>query len=186
MHMLMVFLNIDLSATNGTKLRWGTNQQAFQNLLFFFKRILGKHCSHLFNAQISTISSQLQINWLINHLRACQTHLQETFVSNPVRQMGSIKQSKPSRWATLQKVGWAAHDDDHMDLTSHHKIIMGQPSCMCIDHSTLIPCMGFLATSFPTTGLQLPASPLDAWWWQGGANGAGCQCIYRCTQSCLS
>jgi hypothetical protein len=29
--------------------------------------------------------------------------------------MGSIKQSKPSRWATLQKVEWAAHDDEHDD-----------------------------------------------------------------------
>ena len=149
MHMLMVFLNIDLSAANGTKLSRGPTNRPSKIFFFWSKRKLDKHCSHLFNAQISTISSQLQINWLINHLRACQTHLQETFVSNPVRQMGSIKQSKPSRWATLQKVGWAAHDDDHMDLTCHHKIIMGEPSCMCIDHSTLTPCMGFLATSFP-------------------------------------
>ena len=156
---------------------------------FFFKRILGKHCSHLSNAQISTILLNCKlIDWL-----TISKHAKHTCCKRPSYQIWLDRwdpSNNPShlvaRWATLQKVGWAAHDDDHMDLTCHHKIIMGEPSCMCIDHSTLIPCMGFLATSFPTTGLQLPASPLDAWWWQGGANGAGCQYIYRCTQSYLS
>ena len=152
MHMLMVFLNIDLSAANGTKLSRGPTNRPSKIFFFWSKRKLDKHCSHLFNAQISTILLNCKlIDWL-----TISKHGKHTCCKRPSYQIWLDRwdpSNNPShlvaRWATLQKVGWAAHDDDHMDLTCHHKIIMGEPSCMCIDHSTLTPCMGFLATSFP-------------------------------------
>jgi hypothetical protein len=101
---------------------------------------------------------------MINYLKACQTHLQDACIKNLVRQMGSIKQSKPSRWATLQKVEWAQHMmmSRSMDLTSHttKSLWASLHVCMCIIITQLSPlyaCMGFLATLFPNPNLKLPS-----------------------------
>jgi hypothetical protein len=83
------------------------------------------------------------------------TLARETFKSNLVRQMGSIKQSKPSRWATLQKVEWAAHDDEHDDGPHLSPQNHYGPAFMHV-HRSLTQLshpmrMGVsLATSFPT------------------------------------
>lgn len=138
----------------------GMKKPCFHNFLVI--KELYNHCSHLFSAQISTRCSTT--NSMINYLKACQTHLQDACIKNLVRQMGSIKQSKPSRWVTLQKVEWAQHMmmSRSMDLTSHttKSLWASLHACMCIIITQLSPlyaCMGFLATIFPNPNLKLPS-----------------------------
>ena len=90
-----------------------------------------------------------------------------TLARRVVRQMGSIKQSKPARWATLQKVEWAQHMmmSRSMDLTSHttKSLWASLHACMYIitQLSPVYACMGFLATVFtnpdPIPQVELPS-----------------------------